>query len=107
MGRKSKFSREVKLKAVNDYNEGKYSLQELASILGCTDNFIRAWIKNFESMVEMAFDNKPKNKSYSKKLKLTAINDYLNGNDSLIDIAKKYGIYSKSIFTITIDFKQN
>jgi len=96
MGRKSKFSKEVKLKAVNDYNERKYSLQELASILGCTDNSIRTWIKNFESMGEMAFDNKPKNKSYSKELKLAEINDYLKGNGSLVDIAKKYGIYNKS-----------
>ena len=47
-------------------------------------------------MGEMAFDNKPKNKSYSKELKLAEINDYLKGNGSLVDIAKKYGIYNKS-----------
>ena len=38
--------------------------------------------------------NQPKNKSYSKDLKISAINDYLNGEGSLQDICTKYGIRS-------------
>ena len=38
--------------------------------------------------------NQPKNKSYSKALKISAVNDYLNGAGSLDDICLKYGIRS-------------
>ena len=35
-----------------------------------------------------------RNKSYSKTLKISAVNDYLNGAGSLDDICSKYGIRS-------------
>jgi len=94
MGRKAKFSKEIKLKAINDYKSGHKSMINIAFDLGCNESTVRTWINLYNSIGESAFDNKPRNKSYSKELKATAINDYLEGYGSLRDIAKKYNIYS-------------
>ncbi len=39
MGRKTKFSKEVKLKAINEYNSGMKSFGQIANDLGCNKNF--------------------------------------------------------------------
>ncbi len=43
-------------------------------------------MSNYNSMGEIAIDDKLKNKEFSKGLKLQAINDYINGIGSLTDI---------------------
>ncbi len=45
-------------------------------------------------MDQLDYSINRKNKSYSKDLKISAINDYLNGEGSLQDICTKYGIRS-------------
>ncbi len=96
MGRKAKFSKEIKLKAIMDYQEGKESIDQIAARLRCDKKSFKVWINNIQSMGESAFDEIPRNQSYSRKLKLAVINNYLNGNGSLLDISKKYKIYSKT-----------
>lgn len=96
MGRKAKFSKEVKLKVVKEYLVGNKSSVMLGGELGCTPFTILRWVKAYEQIGEAAFNDKPRNKAYSKEFKLTVINEYLNGEGSLEDLSKKYGIYSLS-----------
>lgn len=97
MGRKSKHNKGTKLKAVKQYIEGVKSSTQLAKELNISNKTILKWTRQFQTYGELAFDDKPRNKSYSKELKLAAISDYLNGLGSLPDISLKYGITSSSI----------
>ena len=72
------------------------SFGQIANDLGCNKKTVISWVRNYDSIGEKAFDDKSKNKSYSKQLKMSAIHDYLNGEGSYDDITKKYNIYSKS-----------
>ncbi|QVK17368.1 transposase [Mycoplasmatota bacterium] len=96
MGRKAKFSKEIKIKAIKDYQEGNRTKKQIATILGCNVSSVNRWINSYKSMGEKAFDIKPTNKVYTKKLKLAAINNYLNGVGSLNNIIKKYKTHSIS-----------
>ncbi len=96
MGRKTKFSKEVKLKAINEYNSGMKSFGQIANDLGCNKKTVMSWVRNYDSIGESAFDSNSIKKSNSKQLKMAAIHDYLNGEGSYDDITKKYNIYSKS-----------
>ena len=94
MGRKVKYSKDIKLRAVKEYNDGIKSYGQLGNELGCHLTTVESWVKTYNAMGHKAFDEKPRNKSYSKKLKLAAIKDYLDGKGSLEDISNIYGIYS-------------
>ncbi|MDF2699769.1 MAG: Transposase, partial [Haloplasmataceae bacterium] len=96
MGRKAKFIKEIKLKIINEFYKRTKSVMLIANDYGCNARQIYNWVKSYELIGESAFDDKPKNKSYSKELKLAAIKDYLGGKGSVEDIAKSYGIYNNS-----------
>ena len=99
MGRKVKYSKELKLEIVKRYLKGEspsvlaneYKLEQK------TDNPIRYWARRYESLGDKAFDNFSKNKSYLKELKQQIIDDYLNGVDSYRGLANKYNITSATV----------
>lgn len=62
--------------------------------LGVASQSIRKCISIYQCNGPAGLLNQPKNKSYSKTLKISAVNDYLNGVGSLDDICSKYGIRS-------------
>ena len=92
---KTNLSAQDKISAVMQYREGNVSQRKLAEQLNVSLSAVQQWIRNYESMGEDTF-LRNKNKSYSKELKLQAVQDYLDGVGSLNDICKKYGIRSKS-----------
>lgn len=92
MGRRSNFSKEEKLRIVKAYLTGEISVKKKAFDLGIGPTTIRNWISNYEAMGEQAFDDKPRNKTYTKQFKEKVIKAYLNGEGSYEDIAKKYKI---------------
>lgn len=79
MGRQSKLTKEIKLQAVNDYLNHNKSTVQIAYDLECDKSSVQSWIHGFKSQGESFFDNKTVNKSYSKTLKLQAVNEYLAG----------------------------
>jgi len=97
MGRKNIFGKETKLLAVQQYQSGIKSKLEIASELGCYFKSVVAWIRNYESMGERAFDEKPRNQSYTKELKTEIIDAYLNGEGSYESLAKKHQISSHTL----------
>lgn len=88
---KKELSAQDKIDAVIQYHEGNISQRKLAEQLDVALTTVQQWIRNYESMGAEAFLMK-KYKSYSKELKLQAVQEYLDGKGSLNDICKKYGI---------------
>lgn len=97
MGRKQKYSKEIKLVAIKQYQTGIKSLQEIANELACDKSSIRSWIRNYESMGETSFDDKPRNRTYRASLKAEVIKAYMNGEGSYQDIASKYQVPSHQV----------
>lgn len=94
MSRKSKIEPIVKVKIVEQYLAGEIVLNQASKKLGVACQSIRKWISIYRCNGPAGLLNQPKNKSYSKTLKISAVNDYLNGVGSLDDICLKYGIRS-------------
>ena len=99
MGRKAKYSKELKLEIVKRYLKGE-SASALANEYGMPKNMdseIHKWVHKYEAIGDRAFENSNQNKSYSKDLKQQVINDYLNGIDSFEGLANKYNISTHEI----------
>ena len=99
MSRKAKYTKEVKLKASKDYLSGKVSAKEIARSLGMSkrgDEIVRYWARQYEMNGDKIFDDKPKNKSYSKEFKEKVVKEYLDGKGSSRYLAAKFGIPSES-----------
>lgn len=97
MGRRSKYSIEQKVDAVLNYQGGKLSGSLICQSLGIAYTTLIKWKALFEDFGEEGFCHKSRNKSYSNELKELAVNDYLSGKGSYLDIARKYEITSESI----------
>lgn len=67
MGRKPKFSKEVKIKACEDYKKGKGSFLSIASNIGCSKITLNRWYYRYLSHGPSVFDCSNKNRSYSKE----------------------------------------
>lgn len=99
MGRKAKYSKELKLKIVKRYLKGEAAsaLANEYTLLKRGPDTIRDWVHKYESLGEKAFESSSKNKSYSKEFKQQIINDYLNGVDTYDGLTNTYNISSSSI----------
>ena len=95
MGRKSHVLSEIKIKAVQDYLKGKKSVVKICDELSVGKTTVREWIKIYQSKGELGLRPQTRNTSYSKELKIKAIEEYVAGNDSLLAISLKYGLRSK------------
>ena len=102
MGRQYKYSFEDKIKAAKDYISGTRSCRQICLDLGIKygntrGGVVRNWAKLYQAFGESIFMDKPHNKSYSADLKLSAVEEYLTGTISQLDVCIKYEIYSTSI----------
>jgi len=100
MGRKAKYSKEIKLEIVKRYIAGD-SASQLVQDFKIEGKHaairISEWCKKYEAIGESAFDPSHKNNSYSKEVKESAIKDYLDGQGSLETLANKYGISTHEV----------
>ena len=92
MGRKNKYSKELKLKVVNEYIKGIKSLGNIAYELGCCKETVRGWVMMFKECGEEVFNDKPNNQSYTKEFKEKVVKEYLDGKGSIPDLSVKYKI---------------
>ncbi len=68
--------------------------------MGVDHKSIRNGFPFIKSKGPVGLLNQPKNNHYSKELKISAINDYLNGKGSLQDIYKIWNSFRKDSFRI-------
>lgn len=96
MGRKSKVSYEVKVTAIEAYLNGLKSIKMISYDLSVNESSVKRWVKIYKSLGPSGLVCQAKNTCYSKELKITAIEEYLQGKGSLRDISIKYGLRSES-----------
>ena len=99
MGRKVKYSKELKLEVVKKYLEGIVlsELSRMYRVPNYNGKPILMWVNKFRVLGERAFETSKTNKAYSKELKILVIKEYLSGKNSLEELANKYNISSAEI----------
>ena len=86
-----------KIKIIEALEKGSHSISELKLIYSVGDNAIYDWIYKYEKYGVEGLKKSSAWKEYSKELKLTAVQDYLSGEYSYIEVARKYEISSTSV----------
>jgi transposase-like protein len=92
MGRKPKFSKEVKIQACKSHEKGNGSFESIAKEVGCTESIMRLWYQTYSIHGSKTFDSNHTNRSYSKAFKISIVESYLSGEYSLSGLSAKYMI---------------
>lgn len=93
---KRSFPKKIKLEIIQAYKDGNYSMKDIISRYKVSDESVRNWVYLFDKHGIESLNESNGWKQYTKELKLDAIQDYLSGEYSLIDIIRKYKISSTS-----------
>ncbi|MBM6841321.1 helix-turn-helix domain-containing protein [[Clostridium] spiroforme] len=99
MGRKSKYSKEQKVQACEDYLNGRKTASQIALELNMCKygyDMVLKRVKSYRANGHTIFDNKNTNNKYSKEFKEMVVQEYLQGLGSSCDLAAKYGIPNHS-----------
>ena len=99
MSRKSKIDPVEKVKIVERYLTGKIGIMQAGKIANIAYQSVQRWVRIYKAEGPIGLLNQTKNRSYSKTLKINAVNDYLSGRGSLGDICQKYDIRSSKQLT--------
>lgn len=91
----SKRTPEEIIQSVKRYQRGETSQGAEAKRLGVSKQAFQDWVRIYETYGESGF-LRTENRRYSKELKLSAVQAYLNGEGSHAAICKKYGISSRT-----------
>ena len=98
MSRKRKIDPVLKVQLVEQYLRGEIGIREAGRLAGLsgtgTDSF-RKWVIIYQNEGPGGLLNQTHNKHYPLELKLSAVNDYLQGEGSLLEIMRRYEIRSK------------
>lgn len=92
MPRNYKVSKEVKIKACEDYRVGKGSYDAIAKAIGVNSTTLREWYSAFIYHGSSAFDSSIRNKAYSKQFKTALVELHLSGEVSAMELSGKYNI---------------
>lgn len=95
MGRKAKYSKELKISIAKRYLNGEGSINELSREINANHKDVRTWVKKYEAYGDSAFYISNTNESYTKEFKEKVVLDYLNGGGSYLDLSIKYEIPSE------------
>lgn len=94
MGRKPKYTKETKIKVIQEYIESRKSFTDICNDLNCGKTTLRRWIKLFNKYGDSVFDDKPFNSTYTREFKENIIKEYLDGKGSIESLQIKYKILS-------------
>lgn len=97
MGRKPKFSKEVKIKACQDYEKSHAGFATIAKEVGAHEVTVLRWYQRYKEYGPSAFETSNRNRSYSKDFKLSVVKEYVSGKYSLSDLSAKYNIVTSVI----------
>jgi len=85
-----------KVEAVEKYKRGEGNQDSIARECGVKKSSFRQWIANYEAMGPSGLAAKHTNNRYSAELKAAAVEAYLKGKGSQLEICKRYNIRSKT-----------
>ena len=94
MGRRG-ISYDKKLEAVEKYKRGEGSQDSIAREYGVHQASFQQWIANYEAMGPSGLAVVHTNNKYSVELKIAAVEAYLRGEGSQVELCKRYNIRSK------------
>lgn len=94
MPHKTKVGAEEKGRLVQRFLNGQMGIIEVSRKTGANPASIRLWIARYEAEGVEAFLPHERNRAYRPDEKRQAVQDYLSGEGSLLDICKKYKIKS-------------
>lgn len=99
MGRKAKYSKELKLEIISRYQAGEsgYRLAEEYGLPRGMASQIPVWSKRYSVYGESILEERRRNKGYSKELKKQVIKEYKEGGISTQDLANKHNISTNTI----------
>ena len=66
MGRKSKYSEEIKIKACKDYDKGNFSFNDIAKIIGTAKSVVHRWYLKYKEHGSDVFKTSNKQRLYRK-----------------------------------------
>lgn len=93
MSKRSKYNSKIKLMVIEKYKNGE-SPSKLAYEFNIDRSTILEWTKKYESLGIDGLKESNSWTKYSKELKIAAVEEYLNGENSQKNICMKYGIRS-------------
>lgn len=96
MYHKVKISSTEKIATIEKYLRGEDSLNHLATLLSVHVSSMQQRLQIYQSLGPNGLLNTSKNCAYSAEFKTRAVQDYLAGGCSHMEICKKYGIKSTS-----------
>jgi len=94
MSRKGKIPGNERIAAVETYLRGEDSLRHLAKGLNVSCRAVKQWLQTYQSLGPAGLMNTSTNITYSIDLKQAAVEDYLMGRGSYMELCLKYGIKS-------------
>lgn len=92
MGRKPKYSIEIKIQSCKDYEEGNLSFRNIALKIGANEEVVRRWYLKYKEHGPSVFETLSSNCSYNREFKLLVIEEYTASKYSLADLGAKYNI---------------
>ena len=95
MPHKQKLGPEEKEKIVRRYLAGEVSISGAAEEHSVGRTSVQEWIIQYKAEGIAAFLPHKCNRKYSPELKQQAVQDYLSGGGSLLEVSKKYGLRNK------------
>ena len=105
MSKKSKIDPALKVKLVERYLANEIGKAEAARQAGVAEwgPFDR-WVRIYKNEGPSGLLTRKHYKHYSKEMKYAAVDDYLNGEGSLREIAEKYGLRSEKQLQVWIKY---
>jgi transposase-like protein len=97
MSRKATYSMEIKCKAVDLFKNQGMTAAGVAVVIGAEWTSVRGWICRFEKDGLEQFEETTRNKAYTKEFKNEAVEAYLRGEGSLLEICVERGISSRQV----------
>ena len=90
MGRKPKLSKEIKVKACEEYKNNQGSFISIAKAYGVNKESLRRWYYSYLNHGPDVFDYSVRNSSYTKEIKIDIVKQYLPSEYSTTDLQVKY-----------------
>lgn len=96
----TKYSFELKLKVVQDYDNGVGGCDYLAKKYHVTNEaIVRRWVKAYKELGAVEIQRKRQNTVYSTQFKLNAVNLYLTSEKSYGELAHELGMNNPPLLT--------
>ena len=102
MSRKSKIDPALKVELVERYLNNEIGISEASVMAGLSGDSgaFRKWVNIYRNEGPTGLMEQPHNRYYSEETKLQAVNDYLDGKGSMMDVAARYGLRSKTQLSV-------